>query len=134
VSILLHEIKVKTSSHCELVNITFQVEKIVFDSKIKNGLCLVYCPHTTAGIIVNENADSDVVNDLLNALEKMVPNIKFNHSEGNSDAHLKSTLVGCEKNFIIQNGKLVLGTWQGIFFAEFDGPRERKVFVKVVEA
>lgn len=133
-SILLHEIKVKTSSHCELVNITFQVEKIVFDSKIKNGLCLVYCPHTTAGIIVNENADSDVVNDLLNALEKMVPNIKFNHSEGNSDAHLKSTLVGCEKNFIIQNGKLVLGTWQGIFFAEFDGPRERKVFVKVVEA
>ncbi|MFA6064516.1 MAG: secondary thiamine-phosphate synthase enzyme YjbQ [archaeon] len=130
---MLTQIKVKTSKRNELVNITFQIEKIVSDSKVKDGLCLVFCPHTTAGIIVNENSDSDVVNDLLNALDHLVPSIKFNHAEGNSDAHLKSTLVGCEKQFIVQNGALALGTWQGIFFAEFDGPRERKVFVKLVE-
>jgi secondary thiamine-phosphate synthase enzyme len=93
---------------------------------------VVYCPHTTSGIIVNENSDPDVVSDLLEALEKVVPKINFRHAEGNSDSHLKSTLVGCEKTFIVQDGTLLLGVWQGIFFAEFDGPRERKVFIKIL--
>jgi len=130
---MLIEFKVKTSKRNELVNITSRIEKIVSDSKVKNGFCIVYCPHTTAGIIVNENSDPDVVSDLINAFDKLVPSIKFKHAEGNSDAHLKSTLVGCEKHFIIENGALVLGTWQGLFFAEFDGPRERKVLVKVIQ-
>jgi len=128
---MLIEIKIKTSKRTELINITSKVEKIVSDSKVKEGLCVVYCPHTTAGIIVNENSDPTVVSDLLGALEGMVPKIDFQHSEGNSPAHLKSTLVGCEKHFIIQNGKLLLGVWQGLFFGEFDGPRERTIFVKV---
>ena len=129
---VLKELTIKTSSKNQLLDITLDVQKIVSESKVMEGLCLVYCPHTTAGIIVNENADPDVVSDLLNALEAMVPKIKFQHSEGNSDAHLKSTLVGCEKSFIIQNGRLLLGNWQGIFFTEFDGPRQRKVCIKIV--
>ncbi len=130
---MLIEFKVKTSKRNELVNITSRIEKIVSDSKIKSGFCIVYCSHTTAGIIVNENSDPDVVSDLLGALEKMVPNINFKHAEGNSDAHLKSTLVGCEEHFIVENNKLVLGIWQAIYFMEADGPRERSVFVKVLE-
>jgi len=132
VNCVLKELTIKTSSKNQLLDITLDVQKIVSESKVMEGLCLVYCPHTTAGIIVNENADPDVVSDLLNALEAMVPKIKFQHSEGNSDAHLKSTLVGCEKSFIIQNGRLLLGNWQGIFFTEFDGPRQRKVCIKIV--
>lgn len=130
---MLTEVKFTTLSRNELVNITSKVEKIVSDSNIKNGFCIVYCPHTTAGIIVNENSDPDVASDLIRALEKMVPAVKFNHAEGNSDAHLKSTLVGCEKHFVIDHNNLVLGTWQGIFFSEFDGPRERRVLVSVFE-
>jgi len=129
---MLTKIKFTTLKRNELINITSKVEKIVSDSKIKAGECIVYCPHTTAGIIVNENSDPDVASDLLRALEKMVPNIDFNHAEGNSDAHLKSTLVGCEKHFIIENGLLILGTWQSVFFLEADGPRERKVYVKIM--
>ena len=129
---MLRDISVRTSKRNELVNITSQVEEIVSESKVKNGLCIVYCPHTTSGIIVNENADPDVVSDLLEALEKIVPKINFRHVEGNSDAHLKSTLVGCEKTFVVKNGALGLGTWQGIFYAEFDGPRDRRVLVKIV--
>ncbi len=114
-----------------MLNITPQVQSAVSKSKIKNGICVVYCPHTTAGIIVNENADADVAKDLLNAFEAVVPNIKFHHAEGNSDAHFKSVLAGHEKTFAVERGELVLGVWQGIFFAEFDGPRERKIIVKV---
>jgi secondary thiamine-phosphate synthase enzyme len=128
----LKEIKFLTKKRNELVNITSQVNKVVLESKVNQGVCVVYCPHTTAGIIVNENSDSDVVSDLLEALEKVVPKINFKHAEGNSDSHLKSTLVGCEKTFIVQDNALLLGVWQGIFFAEFDGPRERKVFIKIL--
>jgi secondary thiamine-phosphate synthase enzyme len=130
---MLTEIKIRTSKSNELINITSKVEEVVFNSKVKNGLCGVYCPHTTAGIIVNENSDPDVVSDLLLALEKMVPKVNFKHQEGNSSAHLKSTIVGIEKSFVISAGVVKLGTWQGIFFAEFDGPRERKVLVNVIE-
>ncbi len=128
---MLREFSIKTTSRNEFVNITSLVEKAASESKVKNGLCVVYCPHTTAGIVVNENAGPNVKSDLLAALEKIVPEINFQHSEGNSDAHLKSTLVGCEKVFVINNGELVLGTWQGIYFSEFDGPRNREVIVKV---
>ena len=91
------------------------------------------CPHTTVGIIINENADPDVKEDLLNALEKMVPKINFSHAEGNSDAHLKSLICGKDKSIVVEKGSLKLGQWDGIFLAEFDGPRNRKVYVKIVE-
>jgi secondary thiamine-phosphate synthase enzyme len=128
---MLKEINVKTNSRNELIDITEQIQQIVSESKISSGLCVLYTPHTTAGLIINENADPDVQKDLLNALEELVPKINFKHSEGNSDAHLKSTLVGKEKNLIIEKSSLLLGTWDGIYFAEFDGPRNRKVFVKL---
>ena len=130
---MIAEISVKTVAKDQMANITAQVQKIVSDSKVKQGTCLVFCPHTTAGITVNENADPDVPYDIQNALSAIVPNLEFKHREGNSDAHLKSSLVGCEKSFIIQNGKLLLGEWQGIFFMEADGPRQRKVIVRVVQ-
>jgi secondary thiamine-phosphate synthase enzyme len=95
-------------------------------------LCVLYVPHTTAGLIIQENADPAVKEDLLNSLEELVPKINFKHMEGNSDAHLKSTLVGKEKTLIIENNSLLLGTWDGIYFAEFDGPRTRKIFVKLI--
>ncbi|MEK6959035.1 MAG: secondary thiamine-phosphate synthase enzyme YjbQ [archaeon] len=126
------EIKVPSSRRCELIDITSQVEKVISDSKIKDGLCVVFCPHTTAGIIINENSDPDVKQDLLDALEMMIPKIRFSHNEGNSDAHLKSSLVGSEKILIVENAKIVLGQWQAIYFAEFDGPRERKILIKIV--
>ena len=126
------EIKVPSSRRCELIDITSQVEKVISDSKIKDGLCVVFCPHTTAGIIINENSDPDVKQDLLDALEMMIPKIRFSHNEGNSDAHLKSSLVGSEKILIVENAKIVLGQWQAIYIAEFDGPRERKILIKIV--
>jgi len=117
----------------EFIDITSEVQRIVSKSKIKSSLCTVFCPHTTAGLTINENADSDVVADIINHLNKLVPESGFKHSEGNSDAHIKASLMGSSLNIIIENGKLVLGTWQGIYFCEFDGPRERKVFVNVPE-
>lgn len=129
---MVKEIQVNSLERNQLINITSQVKKIVSDSKVKNGLCVVYCPHTTAGIMVNENADPAVASDLLRALEALVPKIDFEHSEGNSDAHLKSALVGPEKTFIINDGELVLGVWQAIYLFEADGPRERKVIVKCI--
>lgn len=128
----MNKIEIKTNSKNELIDITSEVEKIVKSSKIVSGVCVVYCPHTTAGITVNENSDSDVKTDLLSALEKIVPNIKFKHFEGNSDAHLKSLITGNEKTFIVENGSLLLGQWQAIYFSEFDGPRNRTIFVKLL--
>jgi secondary thiamine-phosphate synthase enzyme len=114
-------------------DITSQASRAVQESGILDGICLVYCPHTTAGITVNENADPDVVEDLLFGLGKVFPDRpEFRHVEGNSAAHLKSSCIGVSKTFIISNGQLVLGTWQGIYFCEFDGPRTRKFFVKVL--
>jgi secondary thiamine-phosphate synthase enzyme len=130
---MFKEIKISTTKRNELINITQEVEKVVNESGINTGICVVYVPHTTAGIIINENADPDVKTDLLAALDKIVPKIKFLHGEGNSDSHLKSLLCGKEKSLIVEKGSLKLGTWDGIYFAEFDGPRERKVYVKIVE-
>jgi len=116
----------------DLYNITSQVREAITKSGIKDGIAVVYCPHTTAGITINENADPDVVHDLLLGLSKAFPDrSEFRHGEGNSTAHLKSSTVGVSETIIISGGKPVLGTWQSIYFCEFDPPRSRKYYVKV---
>ena len=114
------------------IDLTGQVRKIVASGNVQNGLCQIFVPHTTAGVTINENADPDVVTDMLAALGKMVPDLHYRHSEGNSPAHVKSSLVGCSITVPISEGRLCLGTWQGIYFCEFDGPRTRKVWVQLV--
>lgn len=117
----------------ELINITGKVREAVQKSGIQHGICVVYCPHTTAAVTVNENTDPDVVHDLLWGLNFTYPNHSaFLHDEGNSAAHLKSSAMGCSETFIVENGALVLGTWQGIYFCEFDGPRTRKFYIKII--
>jgi secondary thiamine-phosphate synthase enzyme len=124
---------VKSSLKEELIDITSQILKIIRDSKIENGICLIYTPHTTAAITINENADPDVKSDIIKGLDSLkLEQVCFDHSEGNSPAHIKSSLVGCSESLIIDKGSPVLGTWQGIFFCEFDGPRSRKVYVKIL--
>ena len=125
-------IKVQTKKRIEFVDITSEVRKVVKNSGVEEGICYVYTPHTTAGITINENADPSVVYDINNYLNKFIPlDNRYTHAEGNADAHIKSTIVGCSETVLIKNGSLVLGTWQGIFFCEFDGPRNRTVHVKV---
>ena len=114
------------------IDITGQVRKIVAAGKVQNGLCQIFVPHTTAGVTINENADPDVVTDMLAALNRMVPDLPYRHGEGNSPAHVKSSLVGCSLTVPIMEGRLCLGTWQGIYFCEFDGPRTRNVWVQVI--
>ncbi len=126
-------IEVRTPAHACLVDITGQVEQFVSRSGIRDGLCCIFVPHTTAGVTINENADPTVRSDILKELDKIVPwRDGYDHSEGNAAAHIKSSLVGCSQVAIISGGNLKLGTWQGIFLAEFDGPRSRKVWLKIV--
>lgn len=128
----MHTFSVKTHGKNELVDITSQVRKAISESPVSNGIVLVYTPHTTAGITINENADPDVQSDLLMSLGSLnFESLPYRHMEGNSHSHIKSTLVGCSEQLILENGSLVLGTWQGIYFCEFDGPRNRKVFVTI---
>jgi secondary thiamine-phosphate synthase enzyme len=125
---------VKTRSRTELVDITAEVGRKVAESGVRHGLCLVYVPHTTAGVTINENADPSVRADLLMVLNQIVPwKADYRHQEGNSPAHVKSALVGASQTVAVENGRLVLGTWQGIFFCEFDGPRSRSVHVRILE-
>lgn len=126
--------KYNLRTECEnFYNITSYVRQAVMESGVQNGTALVFCPHTTAGITINENADPDVVTDLLYALDKTYPDRpQFKHAEGNSSAHLKASCIGSSDAVIIENNCLVLGTWQGIYFAEFDGPRTRTFMVKVL--
>ena len=122
-----------TANREDFYNITPQIREAVNKSGVTDGIAMVYSPHTTAGITINENADPDVVRDLLFALDKTYPNrAEFRHSEGNSAAHLKASVIGSSVTVIIDNGKLVLGTWQGVYFCEFDPPRQRKFYVKVI--
>jgi len=115
-------------------NITSQVNEAVMKSGVSEGICVVFCPHTTAGVTINENADPDVVSDMLLALRKAVPERpEFRHFEGNSTAHVKASLTGSSVTVIIENKRLLLGTWQGIYFCEFDGPRSRNFYVKIIE-
>ncbi len=125
------EIPIISDTKTQIIDITEDVEKLV--SKVKKGICNIYCPHTTAGLIINENADPSVKDDILMQLNKIVPeNATYSHTEGNSPAHIKSSLVGVSLNIPVVNGKLMLGTWQGIMFCEFDGPRSRKVIVSLI--
>ncbi len=128
----METINVKTTKRCELVNITREVQRSVAESGTSSGMALVFVPHTTAGITINENADPDVVRDLAFALERAVPNSGFAHGEGNSDAHTKTLMTGTSVSVIIEDSRLVLGTWQSIYLCEYDGPRHRKVYIKIM--
>lgn len=124
---------VPTNTRIEIVDITDKLRELVKSNGWSEGIVTVYCPHTTAAITINEAADPDVRADILESLNKMVPySDNYAHIEGNADAHIKSSLVGSSQQVIIEHGRLVLGTWQGVFFCEFDGPRQRKVYVKFV--
>ena len=128
-------LSVKTKAQTELVDITAEVKKVVRTADVRDGLCMVYVPHTTAAVTINESADPTVKSDILMVLNKIIPwDAGYRHMEGNSAAHIKSSLVGASELVMIENGGLVLGTWQGIFFCEFDGPRTRKVQVKVMQS
>ena len=125
-------ISVKTGTRIEMVDITSPVRTEISKSGVQDGVCMVYVPHTTAGITINEGADPAVCTDILRKLDELVPpNDNYRHMEGNADSHVKSMLVGCSEQVLVENGRLVLGTWQGIYFAEFDGPRSRRMYVKV---
>lgn len=127
------EFHVKTTKAQEFVDITGLVYDAVRQEGVRNGIAVVFVPHTTAGVTINENADPDVVRDILSALNKVFPEHNgYLHREGNSHAHIKASLVGSSCNVIIENGELKLGTWQGIYFCEFDGPRNRKVYIKII--
>jgi secondary thiamine-phosphate synthase enzyme len=129
----MRDVKVVTRSRNEMVDITSDVQKIVEGEKIDNGLVVVYVPHTTAGVTINEGADPSVQRDIIQTLKNLIPeNGDYHHMEGNSDAHIKASLIGSSVTVIVNNGRLVLGTWQHIFFFEGDGPRHRKVYVDVV--
>ena len=129
----LSVIHFSTAASLEMVDITARVADAVRSSGVDRGLCHVFAAHTTAGITINENADPAVRSDILKAIGKMVPSdIKYRHSEGNSPAHVMASLVGPSETIIVETGRLVLGTWQGIYFCEFDGPRSRKVYVRVL--
>lgn len=125
---------VRTHRRSEMVDITSLVQRALEDSHVQNGLATVWVPHTTAGVSVNENADPDVVHDVLEALDRFVPwqQDYFDHAEGNSAAHVKSSLMGCSTNVPVSGGRMLLGTWQAIYLCEFDGPRTRQVIVTVV--
>lgn len=128
----MEKFSVKTTSREVLKDVTSEVKEIVRETGVEEGVCTLYVPHTTAAITINEAADPDVARDITDQLSEIAPHDRsYRHREGNADAHIKSSLVGNSARIFIENGKLQLGTWQGIFFAEFDGPRTRKVWVRV---
>jgi len=124
---------VRTNSTVDFIKIDHQVQQMVTESGVKDGICIIYVPHTTAAVTINEGADPSVVTDIKKELNKIIPfQDNYEHSEGNSAAHIKCSLVGASETIIIENGQLKLGTWQSIFFCDFDGPRNRTVWVKIV--
>ncbi len=130
---MLIRLNVDTSEHTQMVDITDMIRKAVADSGVMDGICTVFVPHTTAAVTINENADPDVVRDLTTEIDKIVPwEDGYRHMEGNSAAHLKASMIGFSEQIIIDDGRLVLGTWQGIWFCEYDGPRRRSVYVKLM--
>jgi secondary thiamine-phosphate synthase enzyme len=126
-------LRVKTGRRTQLVDVTEQVERAVAAAGVVSGVCYLYVPHTTAGVMINEHFDPDVATDLEGVFERLVPRSgPYRHSEGNSDSHAKAVLTGTSQMILVEQGKLVLGQWQGVFFCEFDGPRERKMWVRVM--
>ncbi len=131
---MLIQMNIRTSKHTQMINITETVQKAVTESGVKSGICTVFIPHTTAAVTINENADPDVVRDFTMEINKIVPwEDGYQHMEGNSAAHLKASMIGFSEQIIIDDGRLVLGTWQGVYFCEFDGPRSRKLYLKIME-
>jgi secondary thiamine-phosphate synthase enzyme len=132
-SIMQEDFRISTKSRNQMIDITSQIDSLVSRSGVNDGDVIVHCPHTTAAVTINENADPSVPHDLLLTLEQLMPQHRsgYRHSEGNSDSHCKSSLIGCSEQIMIKGGSLQLGTWQGIFFCEFDGPRSRKVIVQI---
>ncbi len=130
---MIRRLEIKTHNKVEFQEITSRIKDIIRDSEVKNGICYIFVPHTTAGILINEHADPAVVGDIVAQLEEMAPEKRsYRHAEGNSPAHIKASLMGDSRTIFIEEGKMALGTWQGIFFCEFDGPRNRSVLVKIV--
>ena len=130
---IMKDFTVKTHKQTDMVNITGQVQAAVHATGVQSGICTVFVPHTTAGVTINENADPDVIRDMLMEMNTVIPFTDgYAHSEGNSAAHIKASLFGCSLNVIIEGGSLQLGTWQSLFFCEFDGPRNRTVWVQVL--
>ncbi|MTI67231.1 MAG: YjbQ family protein [Firmicutes bacterium] len=131
---MIEVLEINTEKNTQFIDITNKIQDVMNKNKILNGICEVFIPHTTAGITINENADPDVKRDMIMELEKIVPfNDGYKHVEGNSAAHIKSSLMGFSESIIIDQGKLLLGTWQGIYFCEFDGPRKRKIIIKTLK-
>jgi secondary thiamine-phosphate synthase enzyme len=129
------QIKVETRAQTEMIDITDDIRTLLEHQGFRDGLCMLYVPHTTAGITINESADPSVQRDIMMVLNAMVPwKADYHHMEGNSPAHVKSSLVGCSQLVMVEEGRMALGTWQGIFFCEFDGPRTRKLHVKLIAA
>ncbi len=129
----MFEIPVRTSSHTQMLDITRQVQQAVTESGVSDGICIIFVPHTTAAVTINENADPDVQTDFMKEINKIVPwEDGYLHMEGNAAAHLKASMMGFSETVIIKDGRLVLGTWQGIYFLEYDGARNRKVIVKIM--
>lgn len=127
-------LKIQSIKRTEAIEITDSINEIISKSGIKNGICMIFIPHTTAAITINENADQSVMKDFLNYLDKVVPlSGNYTHLEGNSNAHIKASIIGSDRKILVENGKLKLGTWQGIFFLEFDGPRRREVFIEILK-
>ncbi len=132
---MIHRLEIATSSRAQMVDVTGEVQRAVSESGVQEGFCHIYVPHTTAGIAINENADPSVAQDILAVLEKMAPRGgSYRHLEGNADSHVKASIVGSSETVLIEGGRLVLGTWQGLFLCEFDGARRRRLLVKVVGA
>jgi len=129
----MERIEVKTNKRVELVDITDRIRDALAKGGVRDGVCFIFCPHTTAGLTINENADPSVRQDIVSALGKLIPEkAGYTHREGNSDSHIKSSLFGSSLTIFIKDGKLVLGTWQGVYFCESDGARHREVWVKIL--
>lgn len=130
---MLHTLSVRTGSRTEFLDLTAQIQDLVRQSGVSEGLCHLFVPHTTAAVTINENADPSVISDILMVLNKIISDREaYRHSEGNSPAHVKSSLIGPQLTVLVSGGRLLLGTWQGIYFCEFDGPRNRKLHIKIV--
>jgi secondary thiamine-phosphate synthase enzyme len=127
----MHVMNIQSKKKVELIDLTDEVQDIVSKEKIIDGICYLFTPHTTAALTINENADPSVIEDIKIALNKLDDSMSFTHMEGNSPAHIKSSIIGCSMYVFVEKKRLVLGTWQGIFFCEFDGPRNRKIYLKL---
>lgn len=126
-------ITIRSSKKVEFIDLTWRIEEEIKDAGVKEGFCIIYVPHTTAGITINENADPDVVRDIITRLDTIAPeSANYAHTEGNAPAHVKASIIGSSASVIVENGRLVLGRWQGIFFCEFDGPRSRELYIKIM--